>query len=96
MTKTDEKLKKKNEILNENKATVYAKIDSYFSEIMVQLEKRKEQLKEKYWVIESREKRRLRKIAIHYEKNFEVFKGVKGDFELLSRDFDLDMDFLAN
>lgn len=47
-------------------------------------------------MIESREKRRLRKIAIHYEKNFEVFKGVKGDFELLSRDFDLDMDFLAN
>ena len=57
---------------------------------------RKEQLKSEYTNIESREKRRLKNKQIKLQKEISTVEEFKQDFHDFIKDFDLEMDFLAN
>jgi recombinational DNA repair ATPase RecF len=65
----DEKIWTKTSALNFNKDTVFDQIDEYFKTLHEQLEKRKENLKEKYKSIESWEKWWLKRLSLQHEKN---------------------------
>ena len=60
------------------------------------VEARRQALKDEYTKIETREKRRLKNKQIKLQKELNLLDEFRSDFSDFIKDFDLEMDYLAN
>ena len=82
--------------LNTNKIEIFDQVDKFFDEMQVQVEKRRNDLKNEYTKIETREKRRLKNKQIKLQKEIALVEEFQTDFSDFINDYDFEMDYLAN